>query len=65
MRLGKRKKKGWDQTFAASEGGDVSWLGPDVVDDGPLKPGNHDVGTFLVDGVQHVIGSRWRGEPGL
>lgn len=49
----KEKREGERETFAACEGGDVSGLGPDVVDDGPLEPGDHDVGSLLVDVLQH------------
>lgn len=36
-------------TLGSGQGGDVSGLGADIVDDGGLEPGDHKVSSFVVD----------------
>jgi len=52
---GERTRRGgsW-QTFAASKRGNVLGLRPDVVDDWPLEPGDHNVGSLSIHVLQHT-----------
>lgn len=36
-------------TLGSGQGSDVSRLGTDVIDDGGLKPGNNEMGSFVVN----------------
>lgn len=37
------------RTLGSGQGSNVSGLGTDIVDDGGLKPGNNEMGSFVVD----------------